>query len=191
MGADYRCFLSALIRGADLQLHRILRRFSGGHNEGVSTLEEFATSAFCPLRPLRLCVFAFQCLLVAAKPRLVSAISAFKCPLPQNPPNHFDRFDCLDSTHRSLLHYPCQDLPSKRHNVAAASEPTGGGAGGGPGKGRAAGPKPLTSDPQKPSNWFDRFDSPGSALSPLLVSIPTPLRLLRLLAAIPIPPISP
>jgi len=111
--------------------------------------------------------------------------------LAKNPPNRFDRFDYSNSTHRRPLRYPCQDLPSKRHNVAAASEPTGGGAGGGPGKGRAAGPKPLTSDPQKPSNWFDRFDSPGSALSPLLVSIPTPLRLLRLLAAIPIPPISP
>jgi hypothetical protein len=62
---------------ANLKLHRILRRFSGGQNEGISTLEKFATSAFCPLRPLRLCVFAFKCLLVAAPPRWGFAFYAF------------------------------------------------------------------------------------------------------------------
>jgi hypothetical protein len=60
----------SLLRSANLQIHRILRRFSATKTLKFSTLEKVAANAFCPLR---LCVFAFQMPLVAAKPRWVDA----------------------------------------------------------------------------------------------------------------------
>jgi hypothetical protein len=100
---------------ANLQLHRILRKFSGDQNEGISTFEKFAASAFCPLRPSSLsgkvlaavlergeslCVFAFKCLWVAALPRRVFA---FQMPLVASP---FLRFCVFTFSHFSVRYLP-------------------------------------------------------------------------------------
>jgi len=48
----------------------------------TSTLEKVATKAFCPLRSLRLCVFAFKCLLVVVLPRWgLCVLNSFGCGL--------------------------------------------------------------------------------------------------------------
>jgi len=107
--------------------------------------------------------------------------------------DYFDHLDRLDPTHRRPLRHPCQDLPSQRHKVAAASPPslTGevlvvvqemgeplnpscsspslpGGASGGPGKSRA-------NDSQKRKNHLDRVD-PALPNTPPRQEIPSCLR---------------